>query len=501
MITGRWKLFLNLFGGLIILFWLVMIGTLIKKTTSIEVSGDDVLDIGSMVIETGKREWKDIFLKGKKVGYSINLIKPFDDGYFIQDEIFLKINLMGMGRGLYAITQSMVDKQFFLKSFYFKMSSGIVNSIISGKVDGDQIFIHTGKGKDRRMRRIQLAEPPMISTGMGYLFRTMKISVGDSFRLPFFDPSTMVQKSAVLKVTGKEHLKINRVDYDAFRVETEMWGKPMAFWIDKSGTILKEETFMGLMMIKSSAANAPMNIDGTGGEDFYEMAAVPVDKQLPKVAKLNYLKLKLKGAADTEALRFDWNSGRQKFSHDIMEIKLEKQPFKITYAVPYEGSDHDLSRFLMPEFNIESDAEEIIEKARDIRGDNRNPVFVSRRLLYWVYENIDKKPVVSIPSALEVLRSRVGDCNEHATLLAALLRASGIPARLSIGLVYSRNKFFYHAWTEAFVGEWVTMDATLNQMPTDVSHIRLMHGNLDKQVEIMGFIGKLQCEVLDFGYD
>ena len=95
----------------------------------------------------------------------------------------------------------------------------------------------------------------------------------------------------------------------------------------------------------------------------------------------------------------------------------------------------------------------------------------------------------------------MGDCNEHATLLTALLRAAGIPARLSVGLVYSRNKFFYHAWTEAFLGEWISMDATLNQMPTDVSHIRLMHGNLDNQVEIMGLIGKLEFEVLDFGYD
>ena len=118
-----------------------------------------------------------------------------------------------------------------------------------------------------------------------------------------------------------------------------------------------------------------------------------------------------------------------------------------------------------------------------------------------MYSNLDKRPVISVPSALEVLETRVGDCNEHATLLTALLRASGIPARLSIGLVYNRNKFFYHAWTEAYVGEWISMDATFNQMPADVSHVRLMRGNLDKQVEIMGLIGKLKFEVIDFEYD
>jgi transglutaminase-like putative cysteine protease len=157
--------------------------------------------------------------------------------------------------------------------------------------------------------------------------------------------------------------------------------------------------------------------------------------------------------------------------------------------------------FLEPEFNIESDAKEIIETARRLAGDEKDPLAVTRKLLRWVYDNVEKRPVVSVPSALEVLRTRVGDCNEHATLLTALLRASGIPARLSIGLVYNRQMFFYHAWTEAYVGEWVSMDATLNQLPTDVSHIVFVRGNLDKQLEITGLIGKLKLKLLDYRYD
>ena len=100
-----------------------------------------------------------------------------------------------------------------------------------------------------------------------------------------------------------------------------------------------------------------------------------------------------------------------------------------------------------------------------------------------------------------MLRTRAGDCNEHATLLTALLRAAGIPARLSIGLVYTRDKFYYHAWTEAYLGEWISMDATLDQMPADASHIKLLEGNLDKQVQIAGLIGELKVQILDYRHD
>jgi transglutaminase-like putative cysteine protease len=99
-----------------------------------------------------------------------------------------------------------------------------------------------------------------------------------------------------------------------------------------------------------------------------------------------------------------------------------------------------------------------------------------------------------------VLETKSGDCNEHATLLTALLRAAGIPARISVGLVYMREGFFYHAWVEAYTGEWITLDPTLNQMPADVTHISFLRGNIDKQVEIMALIGKIELEVMDFEY-
>jgi hypothetical protein len=51
------------------------------------------------------------------------------------------------------------------------------------------------------------------------------------------------------------------------------------------------------------------------------------------------------------------------------------------------------------------------------------------------------------------------------------------------------------------VGEWISMDATLNQMPVDATHIKLIEGNLDKQVEIAGLIGALRLKVIDYRYD
>ena len=499
----KYRGLLKILGAIIVTFWIGMMGLLIKKEHFKEFNGNNGYENGLTQVSTRQREWKEIYLNNRKVGYTVNMIQPFEQGYYIQEEIFLKLNLMGLERGLYTITQAGVDNQFILRNFKFKMNSGVVSYEISGSVEGDQLLIKTGRGRKRRTQNIPLSEPLMIGAGMGHLFKTLKIGVGIEYRLPFFDPSTMSQDEAIFKVVGKESLKIMNRTYNAFRVETEMWGRILTFWLDEEGTVLKEEGLMGMVMVKSSAANAPLGVGGDVNEDddFYELTAVPVDRGLPNPVRLRYLKLKVIGIEDSNIEATALNEGRQKFSDGIMEIRGEKKPINGSYLIPYDRPDEGVIPFLRAEFNIESDAKEIREKAIDIVGEERDPVEASRRLLKWVYDNLDKKPVISVPSALEVMETKEGDCNEHATLLTALLRASGIPARLSIGLVYNGNKFFYHAWTEAYVGEWISMDATLNQIPADVSHVLLMHGNLDKQVEIMGLIGKLKFEVIDFEYD
>jgi len=118
-----------------------------------------------------------------------------------------------------------------------------------------------------------------------------------------------------------------------------------------------------------------------------------------------------------------------------------------------------------------------------------DPHFIkAEKLVKWVNEEIEKRPVLSVPNALETLRKRVGDCNEHAVLLAALARAAGIPAEVEAGLVYQQGRFYYHAWNVLFLGTWVTADSVMGQLPADVTHIRFVQGT-DRQIDLIGIMG------------
>jgi transglutaminase-like putative cysteine protease len=125
-----------------------------------------------------------------------------------------------------------------------------------------------------------------------------------------------------------------------------------------------------------------------------------------------------------------------------------------------------------------------------VSRDDLSPV-KAKKLVAWVHEKIQKRPVLSVPNALETLQNRMGDCNEHAVLLAALARAAGIPAQVESGLVYQRGRFYYHAWNVFYLGTWITADSSMGQFPADVTHIRFVRGT-EKQIDFVRFIGRVR---------
>jgi transglutaminase-like putative cysteine protease len=224
--------------------------------------------------------------------------------------------------------------------------------------------------------------------------------------------------------------------------------------------------------------------------DIISLVMIP-STSIDNPAQTRYLKAKLTGGPFQG---FDLDGDRQIFKGDTVEVRKQDDP--ATYTLPYSGKD--LNDLLQPTALIQSDDKRIKDKAEKILSGDKDAKKAAKKLNEWVYSAIQKKPVVSIPSAIEVLSQRVGDCNEHTTLYTALARSAGIPTRMAAGIVYMRDGFYYHAWPEVWLGQWIAVDPTFNQFPADATHIRFVTGNLDRQSDILKLIGKLKVEVLEY---
>jgi len=265
-------------------------------------------------------------------------------------------------------------------------------------------------------------------------------------------------------------------------------------WCDRQGRILKEVTPMGLTMVREGAQQARSGMkQGDDALDITFSTMVPVDEPLEDPRGLRYLRVSLEGI-DPE--NFEIEGERQRLREDTLEIVKEELALLPAIRIPVR--EETLAVFQEPTPFLQSDDEKILRLAHEIIGQEKDGVEVARLLMNWIYQNLEKRPTVSLPNALEVLDQRAGDCNEHAALMGAFARAVGLPARVVVGVVYMGTGFFYHAWNEVWVGSWISLDPVMAQFPADVTHVKFIDGGLAEQIRMAQVIGSLSLEILEY---
>jgi transglutaminase-like putative cysteine protease len=155
------------------------------------------------------------------------------------------------------------------------------------------------------------------------------------------------------------------------------------------------------------------------------------------------------------------------------------------------------------------------EALKDAPEEPEKRAEVLRRFVYRYITN--KSMNVAYASASETARTREGDCTEHAVLLATLLRADHIPARVVGGLIYAdefaggQHIFGYHMWAQALLEldgakRWVDLDGAIS--PTiafDATHIAVATSdladgdNVGALVSLAPMLGRLRIKIESVG--
>ena len=151
----------------------------------------------------------------------------------------------------------------------------------------------------------------------------------------------------------------------------------------------------------------------------------------------------------------------------LHRIQADVGLLTIDYAATVEGREpaapseaRDLIRYLRPSRYCESD-ELAATAAAEFGGLSGHSLLSG--VSSWVGTRLGYVPGSSLPTdgAVRTLLARRGVCRDYAHLCVALLRASGIPARLVSVYAPGLDPMDFHAVCEAHVdGMWCVVDAT-----------------------------------------
>jgi hypothetical protein len=296
---------------------------------------------------------------------------------------------------------------------------------------------------------------------------------------------------------------ITQVRCDSVDVVNRLWkfsskdnlsGRTEKQIIDFRGRTV-EQSMEGLYTARAVFASSGLKkSDIKTPPDFSGMFLIPLSRKASKDELIAVI------PEDTET--YPDESVRELYTVEKNRWILNSLPGKCLQSGKGPTTDTSLNRWLLPSITIQSDNGEIKEIAKQLGADAENACELISKCNAFVFSRLKKKNTPTFSNALETLHAGYGDCGEHAALLAAILRACKIPARVVLGLLYveDRKAYFYHAQVMAYCGEWVFADPAWNIFPSHEKFIPLIIDDTgNRAIYLSKIINRIKIEYVKKG--
>lgn len=459
-------------------------------------------------------------LGDQQVGFASSTIDTTPTTIRLTDILVMRYPAAGALRRTAALSRAVLSRGLRLESLDSKFEGDPGRFAAGGVVSGDTaVTITVTSATDSTTTRLRLAHPILLPTVLPLrLAFGGELKPGHTYATEVFDPMLLQERPVHVTVAHDSTLVVAdsagfdstvmawvAVRFDtvrAFLITQTVGDVTTKVWIDGQGRVVRAENPSGFTIERTAFELAYENYRRRDTTHVAQASARPAVGSVvaataiaagvtPARQPIGVLRVRLSGVT---LGGFQLQGPRQHLSGDTLEVHPDTgSRLMAGYALP--ARDSALRAALSPEPLIQSEDPRVQEQARQIVGGERDPARAARLIGDWVARQVARQTGTGVPGAVQVLEQRRGDCNEHTVLYVALARAAGIPARTAAGLLYAGGRFYYHAWAEVYLGDWVAVDPTFGQFPADAGHVRVTAG-LARQMELLRLIGSLKLEVL-----
>ena len=439
--------------------------------------------------------WTGVVFNGSKIGFTRLSLAPAADApqrWDIESEAAIRLRFLGVDKRINLHSRDRVRPDLTLERFEYAYDLDGSALAVRGESDGRQLTLRVRASGANEERRIPLSESLYPQSALTLVPVMRGMSPGKTFHFLVLQGETQAVAVAEQKVLAWERSPL--FDGAAFKIDTRLLGADTSSWIGEDGRPMFELALHGTMisaletepLAKSYLVAATLNKSETL-LDFSLLKADPIDSP----QRVSRLEIEFSGVPADMPVP---SGGQQVCQRDEKRLRCS-----VDRAVLDNRADPAQRKTLLsPTLAAPSTDGQIVELARSIAAGAKSADEKLTRILAWIDANIAKEAIDAF-TAVDVLRERRGECQGHAALTTALARALGIPIRVVNGVVYSgpHGGFLYHTWNEAWIEGrgWQAIDATLNQLSADATHIKLIEGeSLADLAPLVGMVGKARVE-------
>lgn len=454
-----------------------------------------------------EQTWMSVLLDGRKIGHMLDTRKVSGDQVITTQSMEISIERAGISISFgneETSTETLAGKPL---GFVSRSKISSIESVVRGTLrDDGQIDVTTEVGGAKQTRVMPWPKGALLAEGLRLSGVHTGLKPGTQFSDLAFQSSSLDAVEVQSLVRGSESVDLPSGRRELVRVEQDIKLPGMAShtqaWVDADQTVYKViMPLMGfnltMLACDKSCALAPNQ-----STDMLTQMLVRAPHALSKDELSHGIKITLQATDNSEPLTITQTDEQRVMDASSGRATLNIMP--LLDGMPGSGEDKPIAADFQPTDWLQSTAPEIVKLAKQGIGDATAPADRMHNLQEFVRHFIRNKDLsVGYASALEVAKNPEGDCTEHAVLLAALGRASGIATRVVDGMAYTDhyagkdNVFVPHAWAQAWIdGRWQSFDAALAGF--DAGHIALSVGDGDpwRFYSGLGSLGRIRVSAI-----
>ncbi len=448
-------------------------------------------------------EWLGAYYQGKKIGYVNSVTERGTWGgqpvSRIKSKALVEMSLEGEKSTTELEQTGYLDGEGNLLAFDYTQEIMGHRMVVRGERREDKLIVEVDAGGGKRRHTFPYSEDLTTSGLLKQAILKKPLKVGEEKIFQILLEPLLAIEPVTVRVVSLEKGYLDGKETDVYTLEESFMGIVGTVKLAANGLTLQEDSPHGFKLLNVEKEVALKKGTPLSIIDLLLASRIETSKTISKARELDQLKVKLTRLpaafpliedarqkvtardASNEGIAYSLELTRRALPEKEMALPVKERGFEI-----YLAADHV----------VNSDNRLIIDKAREIIGNERSAKKATESLYRWVNEKIGKKLVDTV-SAVDTLKTGEGECQAHSNLFAAFARSVGIPTKVISGIVYSEQfeGFMYHAWNEVWLGEWIAVDATLGGFPADATHIKLSEGGLADQLKILALVGKIGVEV------
>ncbi|MCR4396597.1 MAG: transglutaminase-like domain-containing protein, partial [Candidatus Saccharicenans sp.] len=281
-------------------------------------------------------------------------------------------------------------------------------------------------------------------------------------------------------------------------------------WLDEEGNEVRavESSPLGELVTCLSSEREVMEALALarGQEQFFTSTLIVANVRLPQARQLERVVIRLRHREPELGWPELQNEYQKILEKDDRTLVVELSRQRLRGGPARRLPAAQLQPYLEASTYIDFKQPEKARVASRVAGSEKDVFKKALKLRDWVSQNLTFDPGFVFAPASEVMRAKKATCAGYASLLAALLRAAGIPARYLMGLAYVNGIWGGHAWVEAWLeGQWVPLDAALpSPGAADPARLAIAWSSLEtgpgeSLVAAQRLFGYVTIDILEYG--